>query len=42
MPKRYQRRVQDGQAVMISLAVSIGTVVFALLGWWLWKIFEMP
>jgi hypothetical protein len=39
MIKRYPQSMQEESGVMISLAISIGMIILAVVGWWMWKIF---
>lgn len=38
MGGKWLRDTEGEEGVLISLAVSVGLVIFAAAGWWTWKI----
>lgn len=38
MGRKWLRDTEGEEGVLISLALSVGLVIFAAAGWWTWKI----
>lgn len=38
MLTRRSQNMSGEEGVLMSLAISLGMVILAILGWWLWKV----
>ena len=38
MIKGYQQGLQEELGIIVSLAVSIGVIMLAVFGWWMWTV----